>query len=716
MDNHSFNSLLSHSFNLDEDSHFLEAGIRGSLGSDPLISSIEVTSYIEDRSEPSDRTISLCSTKGDPSAYTINRKPLPSTASPPPTPPAQTDARASLLSPSSSKSKRQIISTRGNHWNWELGALVLSFSSLATLVGLLIYVDNRRLDGWNGTLNTVVSSLGAISRTSLGFAVSSCLGQIKWNWFKKRPDNIIAFDRFDDASRGPWGSLWLILWLRTCHWVTIGAIVTIILLGFEPFLQAVIHFTGQLDPSADSPRIQIGRSEKLDVGSYSSDGSTPVMGVRLTPSDMTIELEPYTFLPDLGIVSSFNNGFYNSSNNAKQTTSFVCPTANCTWPVFASLAVCSACNDVSHHLRRHEENGTNLGISYTSTSQMQGNYTIYSLPNLNLANIFNSTVTQRGNLYSLDTYMVATTITDPQLTLSFQNITTLITAVDILKADAGYEAGNLEWEDTPVSATECALYFCVNAYESTVQKGILTERIVASWAEKDLGSYRHTGGNNYSESSTHYDQYDKWINHSFYYYPGLDYPRSDLEIFIPAGDLKKYELTEGHFNLSQNTIGSTVRYVNEQLLNSTMAWPFPYNQKPVVQALYQSQNFTATFDRVAWTVSSWMRDMSNVTNPGVGHEWIIHIHVDWSYMILPLVTIVLGLIFSFWSILETRRLHLDPWKTGMIATLTLSVDAETRAQLRHAERNGYLDKAVKAMAVTFEDAGCGLELRTKHGG
>ncbi|KAI1379459.1 hypothetical protein F4677DRAFT_464761 [Hypoxylon crocopeplum] len=193
----------------------------------------------------------------------------------------------------------------------ESRALALCFSALTTLVVLLIYVDGRPLEQWNGSisLNAVVSSLGAVSRTSLAFAISSCLGQVKWNWFRKRPDNLVVFDRFDDASRGPWGSLWLIIWIRTCHWVTIGAAVTIILIGFEPFLQAVVSFSGQMDPLTGPSTIRLGYIEAIDVGAYFNNPGSPIFAIMLTPSNPTVQLGPYDFLPDLGMLSSFSDGF-----------------------------------------------------------------------------------------------------------------------------------------------------------------------------------------------------------------------------------------------------------------------------------------------------------------------------------------------------------------------------------------------------------------------
>lgn len=119
-----------------------------------------------------------------------------------------------VLPPSS---KHYVVSKRGSNWAWEIAALCLSISTVSILVTLLVCVDGTPLDQWNFfiSLNALISILAAVSRASLGFTISSCLAQAKWNWFRKRSDSLIGFDRFDDASRGPWGSLWLIIWLRT---------------------------------------------------------------------------------------------------------------------------------------------------------------------------------------------------------------------------------------------------------------------------------------------------------------------------------------------------------------------------------------------------------------------------------------------------------------------------------------------------------------------
>jgi len=97
-------------------------------------------------------------------------------------------------------------------WALVLVALLLSIVALGCVIGLLRRFDQRPIDEWPMavSLSTIVSILASIARASLAFAIGACIAQGKWNWFAGRTDSLIAFDRFEDASKGPWGCLRLL--------------------------------------------------------------------------------------------------------------------------------------------------------------------------------------------------------------------------------------------------------------------------------------------------------------------------------------------------------------------------------------------------------------------------------------------------------------------------------------------------------------------------
>lgn len=97
-------------------------------------------------------------------------------------------------------------------WAWELLAWTTSFASMVTIVGILLSTQNKSLPEWDHQINlsTLLSVFAQISSTALLVPASGCISQLKWLWFDGRARTLSDFDIFDEASRGPLSSLWLI--------------------------------------------------------------------------------------------------------------------------------------------------------------------------------------------------------------------------------------------------------------------------------------------------------------------------------------------------------------------------------------------------------------------------------------------------------------------------------------------------------------------------
>lgn len=132
-------------------------------------------------------------------------------------------------------------------WQWEFGASIFSLGCFAAIVGVLARNDTRSLASWNFvfgiTLNTLVAVLSTLSRTALLVPVASCISQLKWIHLVAAPRPLREVQVFDDASRGPWGSLELIwkLHART-KLATWGSIITIMTLAMGPFTQQLLSY------------------------------------------------------------------------------------------------------------------------------------------------------------------------------------------------------------------------------------------------------------------------------------------------------------------------------------------------------------------------------------------------------------------------------------------------------------------------------------------
>jgi hypothetical protein len=96
-------------------------------------------------------------------------------------------------------------------WRWELITWILGTVAIAVNLVLLCYFKDKSLAYWHSKIqiSSIVASLSQVAQSSLMVSVGSCIGQFKWSLFSKTSP-VAEVERFDDASRGPQGSLKLL--------------------------------------------------------------------------------------------------------------------------------------------------------------------------------------------------------------------------------------------------------------------------------------------------------------------------------------------------------------------------------------------------------------------------------------------------------------------------------------------------------------------------
>ncbi|KAG9525106.1 hypothetical protein KCV07_g1375, partial [Aureobasidium melanogenum] len=157
-------------------------------------------------------------------------------------------------------------------WYIEIFFLLCSAVCATLIVTFLAIHNNTPTDSWTiyFSINTVISTLGVVFKSTLFIAVSAALAQGKWTWFRKRNRSLSTFEAIHAASRDTLESLKLLWRMRGQHLVSAGALV--IALGFmvDPFLQAIISDYGLLvdiDASVhNSTKATIGKSNRFDGG------------------------------------------------------------------------------------------------------------------------------------------------------------------------------------------------------------------------------------------------------------------------------------------------------------------------------------------------------------------------------------------------------------------------------------------------------------------
>ena len=191
----------------------------------------------------------------------------------------------------------------------------------------------------------------AISKAALILPVSEAVGQLKWIWFQDRSP-LSNFVLFDGASRGPWAAAMLVVRIRCrqvnangCdkatlnlvrHLACLGAAITVLALAFEPFSQQVVVISEKATPTGKAwTRAATEWNTSEESTSYITRGASETPG--LSHIDLSIAL---TVDKSLLI-----------QNETVTDIPMSCPTGNCTFDDFSTLAVCHKCEDVSYFLR-----------------------------------------------------------------------------------------------------------------------------------------------------------------------------------------------------------------------------------------------------------------------------------------------------------------------------------------------------------------------------
>lgn len=210
--------------------------------------------------------------------------------------------------------------SRHNWWPWELGYWLCSLAFLVAIIVVLAVFDGQKLPKWKFgiTVNTLVSVFATINILQLTIIIGAGMGQVKWIWFGRQARPLIDFDMIDEASKGPTGSIVLLLRGRGGFPAITGACLTVLLLAVGPFVQQIIAFE-------DRPVSQSTAS--IPIAQNYSPETTPSVDIN----SLTVDMK-----------AAILNGALSTSALEYQNVPS-CATGNCTWGNYQSLAVCSAC-------------------------------------------------------------------------------------------------------------------------------------------------------------------------------------------------------------------------------------------------------------------------------------------------------------------------------------------------------------------------------------
>lgn len=419
----------------------------------------------------------------------------------------------STMPPTSNQPMRTWTSWFWTSWKWESAACLLVLATPIIIFATLYLHSGQPLPQWpfKVSINSLLSVYALVIKASIGFILTSCIGQLQWAWFSEtRPlTDMLAFD---SATRGADGALGLIWRQRFRQPLTaLGCIIMILAVAVDPFVQQLVR---PMDCSvevlggiaaATLPRSNVFQVLGFDGGAEPRE-STGIMSMR-------------------GM--RFESSMYDAIFSPGRDPPWQCSTGNCSFTdTYGTIGICHSCQDVSTDVLITVTcwNISSTNASYHPTSGMdcpsdsvftvESNITFESnIPGLSnfddgkqimlgtTASISPHGYRDSGNdvaaaAFSELEHEGSTWATTKGLIFGFLNGATANgssggssgtawTTSHNSNCDAN--ASDASWGCQGFGAATCSLKPCVQVYNATISAGVLEEHLVASSSDTAWG-------------------------------------------------------------------------------------------------------------------------------------------------------------------------------------------------------------------------------------
>jgi len=331
----------------------------------------------------------------------------------------------------------------------------------------------------------------------------------------------------------------------------------------------------------------------------------------------------------------------------------VCPTGNCTFPLFDSLAVCSKCLNVTDSVIINEP--------VANPDELDGVQLIsYSLPG---GEVEFSVLFSEGTL-AMGPELVATTVLPPDLpseVLGVQNPFLTLAILQFPNVQLQIKNGN--YYNAPPVTHECALYFCINTYNVTVQNSNATTQVVSTWTSDTgtptVGGALQPGGMEGTQDAVFQRPPDKQQENDTYY--------------VAAGSLANLQAwlnvtVQGSINTSFSEVDDP-QWLSDELLilNATTDWMF-------------------LMHKLAMAMTTYIRDPTQVQLQhanqvlGVAYRFETYIHVAWIWLTLPVALVGISIVFLTATIIDNESKRALAWKSSSLALLFHGLEGVGRAR------------------------------------
>ncbi|KAF2877161.1 hypothetical protein BDV95DRAFT_140700 [Massariosphaeria phaeospora] len=552
-------------------------------------------------------------------------------------------------------------------WLIEIISWLLSAACMAGILAVLVVYKDKRIPNWplGLTLNAYISVLSRIASAALLLPVSEALGQLKWSWFQgSSSKKMWDFELFDNASRGPWGSLLLLVRTKGKSLAALGAAVTLFALALDPFFQQVVQYPERWIQQG------IGSIPRAITYEPFSAGKEYRVGMESLQLDQNMLGATYHhFYEDGTLPISFGKG-------VRAEIPLVCPNSNCTWPEYETLGICSKCADVGDLLEFKCVNSTLDWIQVPDVDAESGEavfpngtscgwYLKSDDPVLMTGYNVDSDTSFAGEILMMRAQPLYDLFTRERLPGYTSRLNTTHNPLAHFVVASGRTVDHIQRNATPI-AHECVLQWCAKTMLSTYSEGGYTENVTNIFVNETQGpSPWETSEILNEKGEPSGTEYTYVQNITVKGQGGNEYHIDNLTQVLTLSLFD--DIFPSSYTLSNSTdeVDGMLRYkeyitVDVYTRNLTRnPWLF--------------DNVTKHMDNLATAMTNVIRSSPSntkmITGPAYDKESFVD--VRWGWLSLPLGLLGLTFLFLIATVIRSsmEQDQVGVWKTSAIATL-----------------------------------------------
>ena len=242
------------------------------------------------------------------------------------------------------------------------------------------------------------------------------------------------------------------------------------------------------------------------------------------------------------------------------------------------------------------------------------------------------------------------------------------------------------------SATECALYWCVQTLNTSIKNGVLNQTVVGTWSNSSA----------LDTSDVHLSPYDTVSKKRG--------DRASNSYYVsPMSNLPLVKFLEDAFNATVQGINLPGMGFTEQELRDLTIY-----SSDIAQALWHAEDLGSLMENLADRMTDALRNLyadpaSDADGLGKVYTTQTYVHVSWPWLILPVGLVLASCMVLLAAIISSSRHQTIVWKSSSLAVLFHGF-AGGAGGYRHSVYRKQMEMAAAEMEVQLAESANG-ELR-----